>query len=312
MGGATCPAPVSGARAFTISSAQAKWGVGAARPMAKQGQHSTSSARMRSHFNQIQPILRLAYALLEHAGDFTAAAKALAQISGACRLRRQRLATSNFSMGLPNSTSAPGCGHRAGVPLHGHGDRYQRHLYADPYLGAPAHRAKGIPVATHSTKEPSPYTPAPPTIELTGGVATLRFPEDAYILEFEGYRGTSLQPPRPGHRPPATRSCIAPGLIFSTSGTRSTLPPMPGRQRDDRRLAVATAIGHPDACSSSQQRRAPEPLRRGSCARTLSCDALGATLSHMGSCAKSCKPQTPFVANPSWQPGDGGQSAPTC
>jgi len=31
--------------------------------------------------------------------------------------------------------------------------RYKRHLYADPYFGAPAHRAQGIPVAILITKE---------------------------------------------------------------------------------------------------------------------------------------------------------------
>ena len=99
-----------------------------------------------------------AYALLEHAGDFTAAAKALAQTLGVPSQAAEISNFSNFSTwASQNSTSAPqGAGTVPVSRFTATVTRYQRHLYADPYFGAPAHRAKGIPVATLITKEPSP------------------------------------------------------------------------------------------------------------------------------------------------------------
>jgi hypothetical protein len=93
-----------------------------------------------------------AYALLEHDGDFAAAAKALANASG------QTGKISNFSNfsrgGAPHSTSAPrDAGTSSGSRLSATVARYKRQLYADPYFGAPERRAKGIPIARLIQKE---------------------------------------------------------------------------------------------------------------------------------------------------------------
>jgi hypothetical protein len=127
-------------------------------------------------------------------------------------------------------------------------------------------------------------TPAPPTIELTGGVATLRFPEDAYILEFEGY----------------TRHKAGSLLVQVTARHGDTLLHCARidllNQRDQEYFAARCRAvngttadwqsrlqsGIPTLQQLATATRPPEPLQRELPApEPFPCDALGATLSHM-------------------------------
>jgi len=121
-----------------------------------------------------------AYALLEHDGDFATAARALLQGWAAAGVGAQFSSTlANFSKTLATSTPDNSIGLARLAPLAGGSpsathtpfqrasnshaarvvalvSRYKRQLYADPYFGAPEHRAQGIPVATLITKETPP------------------------------------------------------------------------------------------------------------------------------------------------------------
>jgi hypothetical protein len=120
-----------------------------------------------------------AYALLEHGGDFTQAAKALYQSweaaggdphvsTGLAEIsRRLALATPSNSTTLARLAGLAGSAMSATTTLpprecNSHEvrmaamiARHKRRLYADPYFGAPEHRAQGIPIATLIVKEPS-------------------------------------------------------------------------------------------------------------------------------------------------------------
>ena len=76
-----------------------------------------------------------AYAVLEHSGDFTAAARTLG------------------GQGYGSQSSSPDTPYQrrcaASVA------RYKQQLYADPYFGAPERRGQGIPVAVVMYKETS-------------------------------------------------------------------------------------------------------------------------------------------------------------
>jgi hypothetical protein len=77
-----------------------------------------------------------AFAMLEHDGDYTAAARALA--------KRYGLASPSTELTTYQRRFA------ARVA------RYKRQLYADPYFGAPERRAQGIPVAVLRFEEEAP------------------------------------------------------------------------------------------------------------------------------------------------------------
>jgi hypothetical protein len=118
-----------------------------------------------------------AYALLEHGGDFAQAAKALYQSweatgSGpppstalADISTRLALLTPCDSMTLAGLAGLAGSGTSTAtntpprernsheVRMAATIARYKRRLYADPYFGAPEHRAQGIPIATLIVKE---------------------------------------------------------------------------------------------------------------------------------------------------------------
>jgi hypothetical protein len=96
-----------------------------------------------------------AYALLEHDGDFVAAAKALARVFGSTPQTAEISNFSNFSTGgSPNSTfPTRGAGNSYESRLAATVIRYKSQLYADPYFGADERRAKGIPVAKLVQKE---------------------------------------------------------------------------------------------------------------------------------------------------------------